>query len=185
MESFTAHYEIDTQYLGITWDKTMGVEISDKQYSTCKEANGQFCSIYTLFQPLANLPSCITVLYSKNATSIATRCSQQVRKVHTISMPTLNAPNLWLLTSTPSTVMAGMTLVCPEGPMKFITIWKPIHILQLLPACSATSPYFYLPPHYEPTTVTNNISLEVAKLNMINISVMDFHMWQRPRETPE
>ena len=31
----------------------MAVEISDKQYSTCKEANGQFSSIYTPFQPLA------------------------------------------------------------------------------------------------------------------------------------
>ena len=62
--NFTACYEIDTQYLGITWDKTMAVEISDKQYSTCKEANGQFCSIYTPFQPLANPPSCITALYS-------------------------------------------------------------------------------------------------------------------------
>ena len=48
----------------------MAVEISDKQYSTCKEANGQFCSIYTPFQPLATLPSCITALYSKNTTSI-------------------------------------------------------------------------------------------------------------------
>ena len=38
--NFTACYEIDTKYLGITWDETMAVEISDKQYSTCKEANG-------------------------------------------------------------------------------------------------------------------------------------------------
>ena len=58
----------------------MAVEILDKQYSTCKEANGQFCSIYTPFQPLANPPTCITALYSKNATSIAARCSLQVRK---------------------------------------------------------------------------------------------------------
>ena len=103
----TAHYEIDTKYLGITWDETMVVEIADKQYSTCKEANGQFCSIYTPFQPLANPPSCITALYSKNTTSIATR------KAHTISIPTLIAPNIWFITSAPSTVMTGMTIICP------------------------------------------------------------------------
>ena len=100
----------------------MAVEISDKQYSTCKEANGKFCSIYTPFQPLVNPPSCITALYSKNTTSIAARCSLQVRKAQTISIPMLIAPNLWLLTSAPSTVTTGITLVCPEGPTELITI---------------------------------------------------------------
>ena len=88
------------------------------------------------------------------------------------------APNLWFITSAPSTVTRGITHVCPEGPTKLIAIQKPILILWLPPACSATLPYFYLPHHYEPTTVAINISLEVAKLNMINILVLDFHIWQ-------
>ena len=71
-----------------------------------------------------------------------------------------------------------MTLVCPEGPTQLITLWKPIHILCLPPACSATSPYFYLPPHCEPTTIAITISFEVAKLHMINISALDFRIWQ-------
>ena len=100
----------------------MAVEILDKQYSTCKEANGQFCIIYTQFQPLANPPSCITALYSKNTASIATRCSLQVRKAHTISTPMSITPNVWLITSTPSAVMTGMTIVCPEGPPVVITL---------------------------------------------------------------
>ena len=104
--------------------------------------------------------------------------AHHIRKAHAISIPTSIPPNVWLITSAPSTVMTGITLVCPEGPTKLITIWKPIHILQLPPACSTTSPYFYLPPHYEATTVAINISLEVANLNMINILAMDFHVWQ-------
>ena len=156
----------------------MTVEILDKQYNTCKEANGQFCSIYTPFQPLANPPSRITALYFKNTTSIAARCSQQVRKAHTTSIPTLIAPNVWLITLASYTVRIGMILVCPEGPTKLITLWKPIHILWLPPACSTTSPYFYLPPHYAPTTATINISLDIVNLNIINISALDFHMWQ-------
>ena len=75
-------------------------------------------------------------------------------------------------------VMMGMTIVCPDVSTKLITLWKPIHILHLPPACSATSPYFYLPPHYEPTTIAINISFKVAKLNMINISALNFHVWQ-------
>ena len=127
--NFTACYEVDTKYLGITWDKTMAVVISDKQYSTCKEANGQFCNIYTPFQPLVNPPSCITALYSKNSTSIAARCSLQLRKAHTVSIPTSIAPDVWFITSLQSTVPTGITLVCPEGPTKLITLQKPIHIM--------------------------------------------------------
>ena len=97
--NFTACYEVDTKYLRITQDETMAVAILDKQYSTCKEANGQFCNIYTPFQPLANLSSCITTLCSKNSVSIVTRCSLQVRKAHTVSIPSSIAPNVWLITS--------------------------------------------------------------------------------------
>ena len=75
---------------------------------------------------------------SRNTANIAARCSLQVRKAPTISIPTPIAPNVWLTTSALSTVMIGMTLVCPKGPTKLITLWKPIHILQLPPACSTT-----------------------------------------------
>ena len=33
--NFTAHYDITTQYLGITQDETMTVEISPHQFSIC------------------------------------------------------------------------------------------------------------------------------------------------------
>ena len=58
--NFTVHYDISTQYLSITQDETMAVEISSQQFHTCQEANGQFCNIITPFQPLATPPSCIT-----------------------------------------------------------------------------------------------------------------------------
>ena len=86
-ENFTAHYEIDTPYLGSTQDKIMALEILDKQCSTCKEANGQFCSIHTLFQLLANPPSCITALYSRNSTSIATRFYYRLEKLTPLAYP--------------------------------------------------------------------------------------------------
>ena len=55
---------------------------------------------------------------------------------------------------------------------------KPIHILCLPTACSATSPTFHLPPHYENTPLEVNISLDMANLNMANISPMNFCIWQ-------
>ena len=50
--NFTAHYDINTKYLGITQDETMTVEILPQQFRICQRANGQFCTIPTPYQPL-------------------------------------------------------------------------------------------------------------------------------------
>ena len=36
---FTAHYDVNIPYLGITQDETMAVEISQHQFCICQEAN--------------------------------------------------------------------------------------------------------------------------------------------------
>ena len=127
--NFRAHYDVNTPYLGITWDETMALEILQHQFSICQEANGQFFNFHTPFQPLANPPSCITTLYTKNAASISTRCSLQVRKTQNISIPSQIAPNAWILTTAPSAVTTAITLICPGETIKFLTAKKPIHIL--------------------------------------------------------
>ena len=45
-------------------------------------------------------------------------------------------------------------------------------------AYSATSSNFYLPPRYETLTLDINISLNMAYLNMLNISALNFCIWQ-------
>ena len=90
----TVCYDVNTPYLGITQDEPMAVEISQHQFSSCQEANGQFCNIHTPFQPLANPPSSITALNAKNAASISTRCSFQIRKTKNISIPSQIAANV-------------------------------------------------------------------------------------------
>ena len=127
--NFTAHYDINTQYLGITQDKTMAVEISPHQFSICQEAIGQFCNILTPFQLLANLPTCITAVYTKNAASTSARCSLKIRKTHSVSIPSQIAPNVWILTTAPSAVTTAITLICPGETMKHIMVKNPIHIL--------------------------------------------------------
>ena len=127
----TALYDINTQYFGITQDKTMAVEMSPYQFSTCQEANGQFCNVVTPFQSLMNLPSCITALYTKNTCSILTRCSLQIRKTQDVSIPSQLTPGVWILTTPPSGTTTAITLICPGETSKFITIQKPIYILWL------------------------------------------------------
>ena len=178
--NFTAHYDISTKYLRITQDETMAVEILPQQFRICQEANGQFCTIPTPFQPLANPPSCITTSYAKNTASISARCSLQIRKSSDVSMLSQLAPNVWILTMAPSAAAAAatITLICLGETTQFIDVRKPIHISCLPTACSATSPNFHLPPCYEGPPLEVNISLDMVNLNMINISSINFPIWQ-------
>ena len=156
----------------------MAVEISPHQFSICQDSSGQFCNIITPFQLLTNPQSRITALYTKDAASISARCSLKIRKTPNISLPSQIAPNVWILITAPSAATTAITLICPGETTKFITIRKVIYILQLPPACSATASNFHLPPHYESPTLRVNISLDMANLNTINISSLDFCIWQ-------
>ena len=176
--NYSACYDVDTKYFGVTKDATMAVELSITQFQACQEANGQFCSITTPFQPLANPPSCIAALYAKSMVDITSKCSLQICKASATTLPTQIAPDVWILTTPVTVPVNTMTLICPEKTMETIPIQKPLHILKLPMACSATSPNFYLPPRYETPTLDVNISLNMANLHMINISAQDFHIWQ-------
>ena len=72
--NLSAWYNIDTKYLGISYDETTAMEISE-QFTTCQQANWQFCSIDAPLQPLTNPPSCITAIYTKNNAGIECWCS--------------------------------------------------------------------------------------------------------------
>ena len=41
--NYSLLYDTGDKYLGITLDETSTIEISENQFQTCKEANGQFC----------------------------------------------------------------------------------------------------------------------------------------------
>ena len=109
---------------------------------------------------------------------IISKCSLEICKASATNLPTQIALDVWILT-TPVTAPANtMTWICPEKNIATIPIQKPIHILKLPMACSATSPRFYLPSRYETPTMDFNICLNMANLQMINISAQDFCIWQ-------
>ena len=176
--NYSAHYDVNTKYLGITKDVTTGVELSTTQFQACQQASGQFCYISTPFHPLANPPTCIAALYAKSKTDIASKCSLQIHKTTTTNLPAQITPDVWILTTLATAPINTMTLICPEKPMETIPIWQPIHILKLPTACSATSSHFYLPPRYETPIFDVNVSLNMANLHMINISAQHFCIWQ-------
>ena len=73
-------------------------------------------------------------------------------------------------------------IICPDEAPRFIKIQTPIHILHLLPACSATSQHFHLPPHYETHQLTINISLNTANLNLMIVSSPEFRILQHLKD---
>ena len=176
--NYSAHYDVNTKYFGVTKDVTMAVELSTTQFQACQQANGQFCHISTPFQLLANPPTCIAALYVQSKTGIASKCSLQICKITTTNLPIQIALDVWILTTPATAPVNTMTLTCLEKPMETIPIQQPIHILKLPMACSATSSNFYLPPRYETPTLDINISPNMANLYMINISAHNFRIWQ-------
>ena len=119
---YSACYDVDSKYLGVTKDATMPVELSTTQFQACQEANGQFCSNTTPFQPLANPPSCIAYLYAKSTVDITSKCSLQIHKASATHLPTQIAPDVWILTLPDAGPANTMTLICPEKTMETIPI---------------------------------------------------------------
>ena len=120
----------------------------------------------------------IAALCTKNKMGIASKCSLQLHKTTTTNLPTQITPDVWILTTLATATINTVTLICPEKPMETIPIWQLIHILKLPMACSATSSHFYLPPRYETPILDVNVSLNMANLQMINISAQCFCIWQ-------
>ena len=128
--NYSACYDINTRYFGVTKDATMGLELSTTQFQTCQQANGQFCHISTPFQPLANPPTCITTLYTKSRASITSKCSLQLCKTTTTTLPTQITPDVWILTTLAMATVNTITLIYPEKPMETIAIQQPLHVLK-------------------------------------------------------
>ena len=120
--NYSAYYDINTRYFGVTKDAPMGVELSTAQFQTCQQANGQFFHISTPFQSLANPPTCIAALYTKSKASIPSKCSLQLCKTTTTALPTQIAPDVWILTTPVTSPVTTITLICPEKPMETIAI---------------------------------------------------------------
>ena len=97
--NYSARYDINMQYFGVTKDATMGLELSHTQFEACRQANGQFCHITMPFQPLANPPTCTTALYAKSAASIESKCSLQLHKATATPLPTQITPDVWIQTT--------------------------------------------------------------------------------------
>ena len=57
--------KMNQRYIGVTYDETKAVAITDQQYIAYQHANRQLCRINVPFQPLIYPPSCMTALYAK------------------------------------------------------------------------------------------------------------------------
>ena len=153
----------------------------DQQYRACQHADRQFCRINAPFQPLTNPPSCITALYANSDQAIKEQCSLTISHAPcafiTVTVTLLQTSGL--LPQTPRTLGSPIMIICLDKATSTVPLQKPFYILRLSPACSTTCRYFHLPPHYEDHTIMMNVSLDTANINAINISTLDFRIWQQ------
>ena len=178
--NFSACYDINTKYLGISKDATMVVELPTTQVQVCQEANGQFCSITTPFQPLANPIMCLCSICKEPI-----RCYFPMfitnKENFRCRLTNTDISDVWILMTPLSAPANTIMLICPEKATETITVRRPVFILRLPATCNATSPNFYLPLRYKTSNLDGNVSLNMANLCMINISALDFCIWQHLR----
>ena len=92
-----AEYKVNYKYIGVIYDKTKTVAITNLQHRGCQHANGQFCRINAPFQPLVNLSSCVIALYAKNNQAINKRCSLVISHMPQTYVPITVTSNLWII----------------------------------------------------------------------------------------
>ena len=78
----------------------------------------------------------------------------------------------------PQTLGSTVTKICPDEATSTEHPQQPFHILRLSPANSSTTRYFHLSLHYEDHSMVMNVSLDTADINAVNISTLDFRIWQ-------
>ena len=78
----------------------------------------------------------------------------------------------------PQTQGSTMTIIYPDKATSTVYLQKSLHIVRLSHACSATSNYFHLPPRNEDYSMVMNVSKDTANINAINISTLNFRIWQ-------
>ena len=157
--NYSMRYTMDNKYLAVTYDRTKAMDIPEDQFKLCKEANGQFCTLTTPLQPFTNPPLCVAALYTKNSQGINCLCELTTKTQPELYLPIPLASNVWAIISSMFKQQPPVTVViCPTKPTMSRQISLPIHVLKLEPACSATSQHFHLPPKYEDTHVTMNLS---------------------------
>ena len=176
--NYSMRYTMDNKYLGVIYDRTKVMDIPEDQFKLCKEANGQFCPLTTPLQPLMNPPSCVAALYTKNSREIDHLCELTTKTQPELYLPIPLASNVWAIISSLFKQQLPVTVICPTKPAMSIHISPPIHVLRLEPACSATFQHFHLPPKYEDTHITMNLSIYNANLDIINISSALFRITQ-------
>ena len=94
------------------------------------------------------------------------------------AIPIAVTSNIWIIPSTTQTLGSAIMIICLGKATSTVPLQWPFHIVRLFPVFSATSRHFHLTPHYEDHTIMTNISLDTANINAINISTLDFRIWQ-------
>ena len=146
--------------------ETYGREaITDLQHRAHQHANGQFCRINAPFQPLANQPSCVTVLYAKNDQTIREQSSLVTSHMPHTYVHIAVTSKFWIILSNPQTLGSTMTIICTDKATSTVPFQHHFHLLRLSPACSATSNYFHLPPYYQDHSIVMSKLLHTANIN--------------------
>ena len=120
---------------------------------------------------------CYSPICQKNQ-AIKEQCSLVTSYMPCTFVPIAVASHPLIIPTNPQTLGLTMTVICPGKDTSKVALQQPFHILRLSPATSATSTYFHLPQCYKDHSMVMNVSLDTVNINAVNISTLDFRIWQ-------
>ena len=114
----------------------------------------------------------------QNDQAIKEHCSLVISHMSCTYIPIAVTSNLLIIPSYPQIQGSTMTKIFPDKATNTIPLQQLSDIQRISPAYSVTSNYFHLHPHYEDNSMIMNVSLDTSNINAINISTLDFIIWQ-------
>lgn len=165
-------YELETEMLMVSKDKTKFSLLSENGYQMCNSYHLQFCNPETAFYQTNVNKFCVIALYMQIQQDTKTFCKQTVVLDQKLPITKYIASGVWsVVTDIPLT----FTLSCqvPKPKVTNIKVNPPFGIIWLNNTCRATNKYLQLPEYFGKTSIFEMSDPLKSLLNLHNISQLD------------
>ena len=147
--------------------------MSDTEFIKCTLAQGHFSNLNTALNNDDSNPMCLTSIFLKDNNKIQNQCKLAVTYITDPEANNLDQGNWALSVTEPRQI----EIKCSDHT-HIKTLQPPITLINLQPACSASSPLIKLPPYFKQHSKGFHIALRAATLHLLKSSQSDFRIWK-------
>ena len=112
--------------------------------------------------------------WSGNRSTVLLLCTQHTNHIP----PMVITSNLWILISAPTMQGSAVVMICPDKVTSSSLLQQVFHSIRWPQPAVQHQDIFTCPPHYGDHTMTVDVSLDKVNMNAVDISALDFCIWQ-------